>query len=347
MKSREKDNLPKFVKVIADLLGGRPQTWLTIAKTCGVKRHAASQRMKLLEQIPGVRRVRMKADGRTSKLVFEPVEIPGAPVPLAYAACLAASFSWILKGTSYEKHTHDVRSLLLQRAGFEHVNDFERKFLFVTRGGEKALPARERELDAVIKALVTNRIVKFRYRHLDGRVEDVTARPLSFALHGHQFYVLGLRDEEKNPYPFRLSRLGKVTLKGKFQYPDATAYDPEALFRESFGIFVTENHPVQDVILRVSEEVTRLAETHRWFFTQRIEGDTLRMRVRICPEFIAFILSLGERAVVVAPEELRAEIRGKLGSALQGYTARRQPSGPTILAARNVKPLSPSSEQGS
>ena len=331
MKSREKDSLRKFVTVVADLLRGRGQTWRSIAKTCGVERNAAAERIKLLEQLPGVRRVRFDADNRSSKLIFEATALPGMPVPLAYAACIAASFSWVLSGTSYEKHTRDARSLLLLRAGVKDVEDFDRKFLFVARGGEKAFPDRERELDAVVKALIANRALQFKYRHLDGRMEVVNAQPLSLALHQHQFYLIARASANARPYPFRFARLEKVSLKKKFAYPSDQEYAPATLLKESIGIFLTDDNPVEDVVLRLSSEWMRFADTHRWHPEQRIDGETLRLRVRVCPELVSWILSKG--AVVMAPDRLRVEVRRRLVSALNGYTPRRRRAGPTIATA--------------
>jgi hypothetical protein len=99
-------------------------------------------------------------------------------------------------------------------------------------------------------------------------------------------------------------------LDDSFAYPSRNEYDPEQVFRDSFGIFL--DLPVHDVELRLHRQWAVYAQSHRWHDSQTVEvaGDhvRVRMRVRVCPELEAWILGFGEDAEVVAPAVLRAKI---------------------------------------
>jgi predicted DNA-binding transcriptional regulator YafY len=136
-------------------------------------------------------------------------------------------------------------------------------------------------------------------------------------VHDHQLYVVA-RDGEGELHPYRFSRIRSVdVLDESFSYPDRLAYDPEQVFRDSFGIFL--GLPVQDIELRLHKQWATYAQSHRWHDSQRVDvaGDhvVVRMRVSVCPELVAWILGFGEQAEVLAPAELRGQM-AKRGAAL-------------------------------
>jgi hypothetical protein len=98
-----------------------------------------------------------------------------------------------------------------------------------------------------------------------------------------------------------------------FKYPDRLSYDPETLFRDTFGIFIRGDDPVEDVVLRLSPRWRTYARTHRWHSSQRISEERdgsviVRMRVRTCNELKAFILGLGGDVEVLQPVRLRSHM---------------------------------------
>ena len=121
-------------------------------------------------------------------------------------------------------------------------------------------------------------------------------------------------------HPYRFARIHSVeVLDDSFAYPSRTEYDPEQVFRDSFGIFL--DMPVHDVELRLHKQWATYAQSHRWHDSQVVDvADdhvSVRMRVRVCPELEAWILGFGEQAEVLAPPELRAQIAGR-AAALRG-----------------------------
>lgn len=83
----------------------------------------------------------------------------------------------------------------------------------------------------------------------------------------HQLYVVG-RDDTGDLHPYRFSRIRAVdVLDDTFDYPGRTEYDPEQVFRDSFGIFL--DVPVHDVVLKLHEQWITCAQSHRWHDSRR------------------------------------------------------------------------------
>lgn len=340
----------KLLGVIKALMNGTPQDWRSVARACGVQRAAADRRLRLIAtHIPGVHREDDNR-GRLVRLVFEPGRTARLELPIAYAACLAASVSAMFKGTKQEQHVRTVRSALLGRS--DDVKDagdeLDRKFLFVARGGELAFPRLAEDLEDVLQALIQNRRIRFDYQHFDGRAEEgVVAEPLSLAIHEHQFYLLARR-LGGSPYPFRFARIGteSVKIEDQFVYPTRAEYDPEQLLRESIGIFVTEDFPTMKVKVHLSKNWRLYAETHRWHSSQRTEpkedGVLVHLFVRLCPELERWVLGFGDDALVLEPAELRERVARRLANAAVAYggvpAALPRGGRPGVAAARTQKP---------
>jgi predicted DNA-binding transcriptional regulator YafY len=252
------------------------------------------------------------------------------------AACLVSSLGSALRETNFREPLQKlVRELAGRCRAYHDVTDLDRKFWFVVRGGECALPRSSRALDAVLEAILHSKKIRFSYEHFDGRREAVTVKPLTFALHEHQFYVICSRDEEPSPYPYRFARMSRVEERGGFVYPTTGEYDPPVLFRDTFGIFIAHDEPVCRVRVRLAGVWTPYVSTHRWHESQTHVVNTdssvdVLLSVRVCPELRRWVLGFGSDAEVIEPVSLRREVRDALGAAARGYAAKR----PGLAAVR-------------
>jgi proteasome accessory factor B len=222
----------------------------------------------------------------------------------------------------------DIIGRTRRRAVFK---DIDRKFWFLRRGGEQALLDRAPLLDEVIEAVLHHRVISIEYVRFGGDVQALRIEPLSVVVHDHQLYVIGRTRgariqgaEERRPvlHPYRFSRLRSVdVLETTFKYPSRLEYDPEHVFRDSFGVFL--DRPVENVVLRLKTRWSTYAATHRWHESQvvhaRRDGVEVRLRVGLCPELEAWILGFGEQAEVLAPKELRERVRLRLAAASDPY----------------------------
>jgi hypothetical protein len=99
---------------------------------------------------------------------------------------------------------------------------------------------------------------------------------------------------------------------GTFRYPDKDSYDPERVFADSFGIFVNEQYGVQRIELSLARRWSTFVRSHRWHRSQEsfVRGGRVhvRLRVRLCPEVVSWILGFGADARVIGPPDLERRI---------------------------------------
>jgi predicted DNA-binding transcriptional regulator YafY len=307
-------SLERTAKLIAALLSGRDLTRAEITALLGVRVAAADRQLEAIGR--HVPLVREKRRGRLHIRVDRSKIAGGAeriPIATMIAACVGASLSKLFGGTSYETGMRDLVQYVSRQAVHpERFQDFRRQFVFLVRGGEKALPEKEELLEEVVDALQRCRGLQIRYRDFDGARHSVRIEPLSLAVYDHQLYVIG-RARGSPPHPYRFSRIEAAeTVGGPFKYPDKDSYDPERVFADSFGIFVQERYPVQKVEVSLAPRWATFVRSHRWHRSQesflRAGRVHVCLRVRLCPEVVAWILSFGPDARVIGPPVLGRRI---------------------------------------
>lgn len=300
-------------RLIRALLRGEELGRHEVAKLLGVKPAAADQHIKAIKAtVPGIE-ARKRKNRSTIRLVGD-AAASLAPNNLAAAACFSASLSRLFRRTAYETLLNDVRDAVTRRTRKpKDYAEARRKFLFITPAGEFALPDREDVLNDLVDAVLQQQRVHIAYTGFDGSARNVDILPLSIAIYDHQLYVLA-EGEGAVVRAYRLSRIGEVHVQTRtFTYPTRAAYEPEEMFRDSFGIFIREEYPVETVVLRLAPRWKTYAHCHSWHSSQKVsdgpEGSVdIRMRVRTCPEFQAFVLGFGGEAEVLEPVSLRERV---------------------------------------
>jgi predicted DNA-binding transcriptional regulator YafY len=299
-----------------------------IADELGTEIAAADrQRRAIASQFP-LRKERQQ-DGRVLYWIDRGA-LPGEPkagLATVMAACIAASLSRLFARTRYETGMHDALDLVLQRGSRPEVRHaVERRYVFLVRGGESALPERAAVLDSIVDALEHRKLMKLRYKSHLGNRQSATVQPLSLAIYDHQLYLLA-KPEGGAAGPYRFSRIEEVTPQGKhFKYPTASEYDPEQVFADSFGVFVGAEFPLEELELELASNWKTFVTSHRWHQSQRVKflrgKIRVSMRVRICPEVRAWILGFGEGALVLKPDFLRRELQQRFARAAHRYARR-------------------------
>lgn len=236
------------------------------------------------------------------------------------AACIAASLARLFHTTPLQSRMKTAVARLLEASHDSSLfAEYERQFLFVARGGERALHRKgSARLDSIIDAIVERRTLRLRHRRFDGSSMKTYIRPLSLALHEHQLYLIGLVGEQLENIRFsRISAAFKT--KESFEYPSPAQYDPAKVFRDSLGIFIKDDLEngisVCKVKLRLNKRWLPYVRTHRWHHSQRhhVEGDAviLEFYLRTCRELDRLILGFGPDAEVLAPADLRDRIAAR------------------------------------
>jgi predicted DNA-binding transcriptional regulator YafY len=335
-------SIARTAKLIGALLAGRDLTRAEIAALLGVRVAAADRQLAAIGR--HVPLIREKRRGRLHVRI-DRSKVTGSaertPIATMIAACVGASLSRLFEGTSYEKGMRDLVHYVSRDAVHpERFQHFRRQFVFLVRGGEKALPENEDLLEEVVDAVQRRRGLQIKYRAFDGARQSLRIEPLSLAVYDHQLYVIG-RSRGSPFHPYRFSRLEAAeAASGTFQYPDKDSYDPERVFADSFGIFVDEKYPIEDIEVSLASRWATFVRSHRWHRSQesfvRAGRVHVRLRVRVCPEIVSWILGFGPDVRVIEPPSLKQRIAifaremAKAHAAEAGATRRRQSPRPNF-----------------
>jgi predicted DNA-binding transcriptional regulator YafY len=315
---------------MADLLAGKTHDRRTAAASLGVAGPAAIRHLEALVGLPGVKVGRR---GRFKTYRFDRSAVLDPPTAAdAIAACFGASLGPLFRGTSYDPGMANARNLVLRQSRrAELYNDIERKFLFLGRGGEPSLPEGAPELDEVIEALLHSCWLAFDYTDFNKASRHVKAMPLSLAVYDHQLYVIA-QEEGRTPYPYRFARIRKAdSTEMTFEYPVKLKYNPDKLFDDSFGIFIeNDKYPYEQVRVRLSSRWLTHVCSHRWHRSQEVSTSAseviLSLKLRVCPEVEAWILSFGGEAEVLQPAWLRDKVAGHVRKLAEVYAQAPSPS---------------------
>jgi predicted DNA-binding transcriptional regulator YafY len=311
------------LSVVADLLNGKTLDWQAIARLVGVKRAAAERLLRAIAMTLPVEA--RKVRGRRAVTLKQGTHQKAPSTTTAVAACIGASVAPLFAGSAYEGGLLEAARYLAKATNrSDRLEHLERKFFFVDRGGDAALPQASGVLDEIVDAVLEEQPIAFQYSDFAGKTTRERVHALSLAIYDHQIYLLGRKATGK----LRLYRLGRIKnpVRGgrRFDYPSKAEFDPRRVFRDSFGIFLPqEGGRPEEVVIRLDPRWRVHANTHRWHPTQQVNFSarhvTVRLQVCVCPEVEMWILGFGDEAEVLAPEHLRQRISLKVSAAARQY----------------------------
>jgi hypothetical protein len=309
-------HLKRCYRLAALLADGRSLDRNVVAAELSIGVANADRHIEVIQETMRVTKTRGKDGLTTIKAAATPSGARAAR-PTVVAACFGASLARLFRDTPFETRLRDVVGHVL--AGIEDVPMFKervRQFLFIPRGGERALRRNGATiLDTIVDAMLRRRTLRVRHVRFRGEPEVLYMNPLSLALHEHQLYLLGYVDGG-----VRIVRFARISaalmLKQTFEYPSLDEYDPEKLFADSLGVFIHDDREkgifVRDVRLRLSRRWASYVATHQWHTSQEQSVDELEVLVsfhlRTCPELERLILGFGPEAEVLEPADLRVKI---------------------------------------
>ena len=134
--------------------------------------------------------------------------------------------------------------------------------------------------------------------------------------------MLAKSDEYKEPRIYALDRVIDLKqTKKSFKLPKG--FEPKEVFRKLFGV-ILDNGPVEEVIIRVSEDQVKYYRTLPLHHSQ-VEGESrdgyTEFIYRLVPtfDFVRELLSKGMYAEVMSPAWLRKEIASELRRTVKMY----------------------------
>lgn len=185
------------------------------------------------------------------------------------------------------------------------------------------IPSARSHLGAVMEAVKGNNLLQFDYAPYT-RVNpsrNVVIEPYFLNLFRQRWYVTGRNTADDKIKTYALDRMLKAgALNEQFTFPEG--FDLDEYTRHSFGVIFTRG-PVHEVVLRVDQRQSKYLRTLPLHHSQREElhdsYSLFHYNLRLTPDLVSDILSMGSAVTVIAPPELRAMIKDELDKSRANY----------------------------
>lgn len=222
---------------------------------------------------------------------------------------------------SGDSHQASVTDWLLNSAAMSNVlssvrDVSERIFL-------EDVPSARLYLSQVISALRERHPIHFTYRPYTrvNPTRDVVIEPYFLKIFRQRWYITGLNTRDGIIKTYALDRMADVSL-GSDTFTMDPDFDAESFVRDSFGIVFTQGE-AHDVVIRANPRQAKYLRALPLHHSQREEihdsYSDFHYRLRLTPDLVQELLSLGPDVKVLAPPELRAMVTTALRSALEQY----------------------------
>lgn len=222
---------------------------------------------------------------------------------------------------SGDSHQASVTDWLLNSAAMSNVlssvrDVSERIFL-------EDVPSARLYLSQVISALRERHPLHFTYRPYTriNPTRDVVIEPYFLKIFRQRWYVTGFNIRDNSIKTYALDRMADVSL-GSETFTMDPDFDPENFVRDSFGIVFTQGE-THEVVIRANSRRAKYLRALPLHHSQREEihdsFSDFHYRLRLTPDLVQELLSLGSEVKVMAPPELRAMVTNALRLALEQY----------------------------
>ena len=247
------------------------------------------------------------------------VRTPESTAYQALSFYFALSVLQFLEGTILKDGVEDLWNAfhrMLPPAQQTRLANLEKKF-FTVPYAMKDYREFDETLDRIVRALVHQQTLRVTYVRLwhggdEPRVYDFDAYTL--AMYRGGLYLIGRSHSHRKVVYLAVERIRSVEILPQgFEYPKR--YSPEKHTEGTFGIVDGQETDVSLLIL--TREGADLLQARRLHPTQRFidqdDGTTLlTMKVRGTRELANWVLSMAPHVKVLAPDELRDEVVGRL-----------------------------------
>lgn len=222
---------------------------------------------------------------------------------------------------SGDSHQASVTDWLLNSAAMSNVlssvrDVSERIFL-------EDVPSARLYLSQVISALRERHPLHFTYRPYTriNPTRDVVIEPYFLKIFKQRWYVTGFNIRDNSIKTYALDRMADVSL-GSETFTMDPDFDPENFVRDSFGIVFTQGE-THEVVIRANSRRAKYLRALPLHHSQREEihdsFSDFHYRLRLTPDLVQELLSLGSEVKIMAPPELRAMVTNALRLALEQY----------------------------
>jgi predicted DNA-binding transcriptional regulator YafY len=145
--------------------------------------------------------------------------------------------------------------------------------------------------------------------------------PYGLARHKGSLYLAALAVEHESIRLYKVDRIDAAELT-EFSFQRTADFNMSAYLAGAFGVY-TASHEVT-VVVKFLPSAERFVQESRWHasheLTQERDGSLLaRFTLSTTVEIKSWVLGFGGNAVVIEPEELRAEIAREMEQMIRAY----------------------------
>jgi len=225
---------------------------------------------------------------------------------------------------SLDKVYESIENQLLRTRDFDRARSLSRKVYLVSEGPKELDPDQVEQLDAVLTALLDEKLLRLHYVSARGVAQDLTVQPFTLVAYRRGLYLLARTEGDGRMRTLALERIRAADwVRGSsFEFPDD--FDPEQYFEGALFISPGEPEPVELVFTATTEPFIRIRRFHHTQHLQRMRDGRIRMTLEVPAgpddfEIVNFVLSFGRNVEVVRPRSLRRRVRLELEAALGLY----------------------------
>ena len=182
------------------------------------------------------------------------------------------------------------------------------------------VPSGQKWLTVAMQAMLDNAVLTIEYRKYLSAEPDVrTIRPYAVKEFAKRWYLVAYSLEAKALRTYALDRIQSLERNGEnFKMPKD--FDVDALFRDSYGIYLPEGETPVVVKLKATEREAAYLQDLPLHPSQVCIGPGLfALRVIPNPNFLMELCARADRLEVLEPQELREAVRKALQNAIQLY----------------------------
>ena len=186
------------------------------------------------------------------------------------------------------------------------------------------IPSGQTYLTSLLQAASESRKVRISYRKYSREQgEWLDIHPYALKEMQRRWYLIGWCEQRGAMRVYGLDRIRDIELRDETFHAPA-GFDVDALFADSFGMYLPEGRKAVSVDYRASEEQARYLRDLPLHPSQReiqSDGEWSVFRIRVIPDnaLLLELCRLGGRIEVLAPESLRAAVIEEHKKALKLY----------------------------
>lgn len=187
------------------------------------------------------------------------------------------------------------------------------------------VPSARHHLPIVIDALKQNLAIKFSYMSYTraNRNENTVIRPYFVKIFKQLWYVIGYNIKDMKIKTYALDRMSDLTILADKPFEMTVNFSAQEFFKDCFGITTNNNAP-KEIRLRVDKVQAKYLRALPLHASQREttaagDGAIFTYKMKITYDLREKILSMGSNVEVLAPAELKMQIKEELRKALGLY----------------------------